>query len=501
MLDLLKQATEEAAIVPSPAKGMSANGTSPNGTSPTGASATSRDLSTPAPACVAGRRTDQLNDLHNLLAYLDEEGDLHRVRREIDPHLELAGYASKLEGGPVILFEKLRDSEWQAAIGLLWSRQVLGRVFDVPPERLPFHIADAIAAWRASPIPPVVVDRGPANHVIEQEVDLSRLPVPVHALKDGGAYLDCSAVIARDPMTGVRNVSIQRCLVTGKDRLTMLIDRGRDLRAYWERARWQGRSLPITINNGVGLAVYVAAAVPSKDAPIFTDELGVASQLLGQPLRLLRSQTSEVEGVADAQFILEGEILPDTFEPEGPFAEVTGYYASRDNRWVVKVNKITRRRKPIFHTLLSGKEVFNSVGLLGEAAVFRAVGAEVPSVTAVHFTHGGCGFYGAVVQMRKGGNDEPERAIRATFRAFPPLKMATVVDDDVDIFNASDVEWAMATRWRPETGLITIPNALGHELNPSLEDGRGTKVGFDATAPYPRDERFERISYQDVPLS
>jgi len=132
--------------------------------------------------------------------------------------------------------------------------------------------------------------------------------------------------------------------------------------------------------------------VPAKDAPTFTDELGVASELLGEPLRLVRGQTSAVEGIADAQYIIEGEILPDTFEPEGPFAEVTGMYATRDNRWVVKVNAITRRRKPVFHTLLSGKEVYNSVGLLGEAAVFRAVSKNVPSVTAVYFSMAAAAF-------------------------------------------------------------------------------------------------------------
>ena len=443
-------------------------------------------------------RVDQLNDLHNLIAVLEENGDLHRVGREIDPHLELAGYAAKLEGGPVVLFEKLKGSPYQAVIGLLWNRQVLGRAFGLPAKELPFYIADCIASWRRNPIEPVVVDRGPANNVVEKQVDLYKLPIPKHALKDGGAYLDCSAVIAKDPLTGARNVSIQRCMVTGKDRMTMLMDAGRHLRAFWERARWQGQSLPITISNGAGLAVYIACCVPAKDAPMFADECGVASELLGEPLRLIRGQTSEVEAVADAQFVIEGELLPDTFEPEGPFAEVTGMYAQRDNRWVVKVNKITHRRKPIFHTLLSGKEVYNSVGLLGEAAVFRAICKDVPSVTGVYFTHGGGGFYNAVVAMNKQADEEPKLAIEATMKAFPPLKMVTVVDDDVNIYDASDVEWAMAQRWRPDSGTFMFPDQKGHELNATFPDGVGTKVGFDATCPYPKSERYERIGFLDV---
>ncbi|SRR5579884_21489 len=443
-------------------------------------------------------RVDQLNDLQNLIAVLEENGDLHRVSHAIDPHLELAGYAAKLEGGPVVLFEKLKGYPYQAIVGLLWNRQVLGRALGLAPRELPFHIADCIASWKKAPIPPVILERGPANHVIEKDVDLYKLPIPKHALKDGGPYLDCSAVIAKDPLTGSRNVSIQRCMVVAKDRMTMLMDAGRHLRAFWERARWQGQSLPITISNGAGLAVYIACCVPAKDAPMFADECGVAGELLGEPLRLIRAQTSDVEAVADAQFVIEGELLPDTFEPEGPFAEVTGMYAQRDNRWVVKVNKITRRRKPIFHTLLSGKEVYNSVGLLGEAAVFRAVSKEVPSVTGVYFTHGGGGFYNAVVAMNKQGDDEPKRAIEATMKAFPPLKIVTVVDDDVNIYDASDVEWAMAQRWRPERGTFMYAEQKGHELNATFPDGVGTKVGFDATCPYPKGERYERIRFLDV---
>ena len=223
--------------------------------------------------------------------------------------------------------------------------------------------------------------------------------------------------------------------------------------------------------------------------------------LTGEPLKLLRSQTIAVEGLADAQFILECEMLPEIREPEGPFAEVTGYYAGRDDRWVVRVKKITRRKNPIWQTILSGKEVFNSVGLVGEAAVYRLVSRQVPDVQAVYFSHGGCGFYHAIVQIKKSMEGIAKNAILATFAAFPSLKIVTVVDEDVDLTNAEDVEWAMATRFRPETGIVTIPEARGHELNPSTDDGLGMKIGFDATAPYPRPQAFARVKMADVELS
>ncbi|GAB4421932.1 MAG: hypothetical protein Fur0044_19720 [Anaerolineae bacterium] len=141
------------------------------------------------------------------------------------------------------------------------------------------------------------------------------------------------------------------------------------MRDYYERAEKRGQSLEVTLNNGIGPAVHIASAVPSSPAPIDKDEPGIAGNISGEPLRLIRSQTVGVEGLADAQFILEAEILPEVHESEGPFAEVTGYYAAQGNRWVMRVKKITRRKNPIWQTILSGKEVYNSVGLVGEAVV------------------------------------------------------------------------------------------------------------------------------------
>ena len=103
--------------------------------------------------------------------------------------------------------------------------------------------------------------------------------------------------------------------------------------------------------------------------------------------------------------------------------------------------------------------------------------------------------------MKKSMEGTAKNAILATFAAFPSLKMVTAVDDDVDITNAEDVEWAMATRFRPEIGIVQIPMARGHELNPSTDAGLGMKIGFDATAPYPRTQRFERVKMAKVDLS
>jgi 2,5-furandicarboxylate decarboxylase 1 len=167
----------------------------------------------------------------------------------------------------------------------------------------------------------------------------------------------------------------------------------------------------------------------------------------------------------------------------------------------VHVRKIHRRRNPVFQTILSGKEVWNSVGLLGEANVLALVSKQVPGVKDVYFTHGGGGFYHAVVQIAQKRAGWSKQALLATFAAFPPLKMATVVDDDVDIRNASDVEWAMATRLEPRTGIVVIDNIFGHGLNPSFPNYLGAKVGFDCCKPYPPRYEYERAFYRKAALT
>lgn len=453
----------------------------------------------PAPVGdLAGRGLD---DLQSIVAFLGKRRLLARVKTAVDPHLELGGVARRFHGGKAVYFENTKGSPYPVLTGLYWNRALLAELFGVSKEQLPFLVADAVVQWQQAPLHPVVVADAPAQEVVEEGVDLSTLPIPKTGLEEGGPYLTSSVVIAKDPDTGVRNASIMRFMVTGPDRLGCLMDIGRHLRDYYERAEARGEPLEVTINNGVDPAVHFASVVPGSAAPLESDELGIASHLLGRPLELVPARSVGVEGVASAQFILEAEILPHVREPEGPAAEVTGYYAQRADRWVARVKVVTRRANPIWHTIVPGQEVYNAVGLVAEASIFRLVSRQIPGVLAVYLTYGGCGFYHAVVQLRKHTEGLQRNAILATFGAFPSLKQVTVVDEDVDIYDPQDVEWALATRFRPDRDIILIPEARGHELNPCTDGGIGCKIGLDATAPSPRPPQFERVAFQPVDLA
>ncbi|MCC7116534.1 MAG: UbiD family decarboxylase [Burkholderiales bacterium] len=456
-----------------------------------------------APSAAVARR---LVDLSACIDHLEATGDLLRVRTEVDPRHELAGVAKRLEGGKPVLFERVRGGDVPVLAGLLWNRDIVGSIFGLPKDEVPFRIAAAIASWREQPdrYAGRLLDRAPANEVVEPGPDLSRLPIPVHALEDGGRYFDAAIVMARNPRTGRANISIHRMMVTRKDRLTFLIDPGRHLGEYVAVAEERGERLPVTINVGVGLAPWIVSSLPR----LGDDKHEIASHLVGRPIDLVRARTVDVPAYACAQFVVEAEILPNVREDEAPFAEVTGYYGGRDRRWVMQVRAITRRAKPVFHTVLSGAEVWNAVGFTAEAAIFSAVRKSIPEVVAVYLPHGGCGFYEAVVQVGARRPGLGAEVIRETFRAFRSLQRVVVVDADVDLRDAIDVDWAITTRFKAETGLVVMPGEEGHILNPVVKiaadckSGTVTKVGIDATVPLDDDpKKFERVRFKPVDLS
>ena len=444
---------------------------------------------------------NHLHDLAAIIAELDAKGRLARVRTEVDLRHELAGVAAKLEGGPsAVLFEKVKGQRWPVFAGLYWNRGLLAELMRKDERALPQFVAACITKWQRDPVEPMVIKSGPVLDVTEPDVDLGKIPVPVHALKDGGPYFDAPVVIAKDPENGVRNASIQRFQVINRNTLHVNIDAGRHLETYLEKAKRMGRSLWITLNCGVGPGLHFAAAAPAEAAPIDRDELGIASEFHEAPLELVPGTESDVEMVAHAMWALECEMIPGEFAPEGPFAELTNYYAPVAPRPVVHVRRIHRRAAPVFQTILSGVEVWNSVGLIGEANVLALLQRQVPGVRDVYFSHGGGGFYHAVVQIEQKRAGWSKQAILAAFAAFPPLKMVTVVDDDVDVRNPQDVEWAMATRLDPASGIVTIDKAFGHGLNPSFPNYVGPKVGFDATQPFPKRAEYERVAFKAVSL-
>ena len=429
---------------------------------------------------------------------MEKASRLAHVTTPVDAVHELSGVCAKLDGGKALVFDHVKGYDYPITTGMWWNRENVAAIFDTPVDQLSSLFSEAVVSLRQNP--PVLVEDASVQSVVMLEPDLTKIPVPTHALLDGGPYFSNCVIIAKDPDTGVRNTSVHRLMVTGKRRLGILMDMGRHLRDYYERAEARGMPLEITINNGAHPAYFVAATTPSSAAPIDVDELAVASYLLGEPARLCKSRTVNAEGIADAQMVIEAEILPYVREPEGPFGEVSGYYATREDRWVVNVKAVTMQKDPIIHMLHPGREVWNGQGLGLEANLFQTISKQVKGLKKVYMTHGGS-HYHVVLQMDPPNNGMAKNAICAAFAAFSDLQMVTVVNSDVNIYDAEEVERALVTRCDPAKDIVIIPGAFGHELNPVVHDNMAAKMGFDCTYPLPKPISYNRVSFADVDLS
>lgn len=427
--------------------------------------------------------------LRQWIGELKAAGLFRTVSREVDLRYELAALAKKADGRFAVQFNKPGKSSMPVVAGFAGSRAMIAQAMGVPVERVAEHFSWA----QANPMECRLVDKSaaPVKEVVSTKVDLTQLPIPTHHEKDAGPYITAALLIAKDPVTGARNVSIHRLQVMGPDRLGILI-LPRHLSHFFQAAEKAARPLDIALAIGVDPILLLAS---QAIAPLGFDEFTIASALYGQPLELVKGETVDVEVPAQAEIVLEGRLLPGVREPEGPFGEYPKYYGPASLKPVVELTAMTSRANPIYHTILPATMEHMLLGAIArEGGMLQMVRHAVPSAQAVHLTPGGTCRYHVVVAIDKRFEGEAKNAMFAAFASNQEVKRVVVVDKDVDIFDPVDVEWAIATRFQAGRNLVIAHGALGSKLDPSADDGICDKMGIDATVPLAADPfRFERI--------
>ncbi len=355
------------------------------------------------------------------------------------------------------------------------------------------------AAWmraEENPIAAVVVSHGAVQEVIVSgdDVDVRSLPISRHFAQDAGRYIGSGILICKDPDNGIRNLSYQRLQVKERNRFGASLHSRGHIWEHLKRCQELGQNLEVAVVLGAHPVVHLAAgAKVGKDV----DELEIAGGLQGQPVELVRCQTIDVEVPANAEIVLEGEILADVLEDEGPYGEYTGYSTSRSTRNVFVVKAITRRARPIFLDVIPGYSAEHL--LLGrvakEAHVYQRLKEVVPNVAALNYPKSGTHFH-AYVSLKKTAAGQARHALMLLFGLDSYIKLAVAVDDDVDIFNSEEVLWAMATRFQADTDMFVVPKVFCNRLDPSAVDGMSAKLGIDATAPLDWD--VERTSLPEA---
>lgn len=401
---------------------------------------------------------------------------------------EVAGIANRLDGVKATLFPSPDGHAAPVVSGLVSDRGWMAESLGISECELLPRFLQAIE----SPIPWVELASGACQEVIHRNPDLNALlPIPTHNELDSGAYITAGLMIARNPRTGIQNVSIHRLQVSDKARLGALL-LPRHTLSFFDQAEANGEDLDVAVVIGTAPALLLAS---QAILPIDFDEMEIAGALLGQPVPMVRCLNSDIRVPADAEIVLEGRIRAKTRELEGPFGEFPQYYGERAERHVIDVDVVTHRRDPIFHTIVGGGlEHLLLGGIPREATILSSIQRSFPTVSDVHLSRGGVCRYHLYIKMRKRFEGEAKNAIMAAFAAHYDIKHVVVVDEDVDIHDPAEVEWAVATRFQAARDLIEIDNSQGSKLDPSTEDGVGSKLGFDATIPTAAPPlRFTRI--------
>ena len=349
------------------------------------------------------------------------------------------------------------------------------------------------------PIPPRYVETAAHKQVIklDDEVDLFSLPIPMSSIYDGGPMITAGVTIAKDPEFGI-NSGIYRFMVKEKSLTGIDIVTPNNMRLFAQRAYEAGRPCPISISIGTHPFEIMGSGFR---APLGVDEMAVAGGIRGAPVELATCETIDLPCIADAEIVLEAEILPTGWvNPEGRFGEFTRLMGGLHWNPLVKVKAITMRRDAMYYALHMPWENTWLAAPTRYQAIRRALRTAGVQVKEINVTLGGCAFWHAVISIRKQAG-EGKNALLAALSVMD-LKHVVVVDDDIDVFDPTDVEWAIATRVQANRDVFIVPGARAKPLDPSLAVTppgvvpTGAKVGIDATIgegiPH---ERFERIAY------
>jgi len=420
----------------------------------------------------------------DLRSYLDlirrtKPEDFLVVSKEVDPAYELTAIVAKLEGEakrrPALLFEKVKGSKFPVLTNLHASRARLALAMNAQPEEM----QKAYLRAMAKPIPPKVVSKAPVKDVILSggKVNLYDLPQIIHHEGDAGPYLTAAISFAKSPADNVWNCAYNRLMIKGRDTTSIHLTLAKHLWEFYRVAEAREEPLPVAFAIGVHPAIALGClAIGSIDE----DERAIMGALLGEPLELVRCESSDLLVPAHAEMIVEAEILPRERTAEGPFGEFTGYSLGERQRQVIKVRAITHRKDAIFQDIAVGHldHLMLSTTPI-EANLYRAVRAMVPSVRAVRVP----APFTCYVSIEQRAPGQAKNAILAVFGGDLYMKRVVVVDHDVDIFNDRQVNWAIATRCQPDRDIAIITNVRGSDLDPSTkEDGYTAKWGVDATA-------------------
>lgn len=444
---------------------------------------------------------DDSQSLRGFLAMVERDypDEILRIKQPVRTHLDITSLVFELESAgksPVVIYENVEGHTMPVVTNIAGNRKLLAACLKVDPAELPTAFRDRVQKY----IPcDTVADPAWNDVVIEgDDVDLTKLPIPLHFSVDAAPYITAGQIAARDPVTGVDTTGFHRLMLKGKNRLGVSLHSRRRMYEFHRRAQEKGQALPAAITLGIHPLHYMGSMVYAY--PPNVRKFEIIGGLFGEPYRLAKCGIQDLEVPAAAEIVIEGEILADAIEPEGPFSEFTGYASYRSTQNVFVAKRIRMRKDAMYHSIVSGMSQDHILVscITREGEILNTLKRNHPNVIAVHVPHRTCGAFMAFVKMKKIAQGEPQQAIMAALGTEFYTKYVIVVDEDVDIFDMSDVMWAVATRVRASSDIVFVPGCKAAILDPTSdpETFTVTKMGIDATRPVGKDFA-ERLTISD----
>ncbi len=469
--------------------------------------------------------------MRSALEALKEKNEVLTIKGEVDPVYEISGLERSLEGGPALLFENIKGYPGVRDVGNVFNRlERMAGIFDVQdPKRLKFKCLEAIK----KPLPPRIVEKAPCQEVvITENIDVMKtLPIIKNTERDGGRILGGGNTFLSGKFFGDgTHVSFNRMHFRGKDWGTISFGAGNhpETVAYLEHRH---EKIPMTINISTPPAVEMTAAAGFLHVivPEGSDELGFAGALQESPVEIVKAKTVDAYAIAQSEWVIEGyvdmnERVWETEEAEklgvngvAPFfPEWTGYLGRAYKLLKFHVTAITHRAdNPIFFSPLADSFEGNMAGAPFREACFYELAERTRHglVTDVHILDGIAGWGGHIIfqvtKRRQSDEGYQKNILAAALSAYQGLRMAVVVDEDVDIYSTDDVMWAIMTRVNPATDIVRgTAGGMGQALMPMERTGirpdREAEIrfeggmGIDATVPFAGKWNFERAKYPTV---
>lgn len=406
-------------------------------------------------------------------------GNVIEVNDYVNKNLEVTKYLIKYPRNTVY-FKNLDGYE---AVGNIWAERKNISVALNNSEILP-SILYAIN----NPVDYEVLDKNPFYE--KSDFSLKELPIPKYFERDGSNYITSGIVFSEKG--GKKNVSFHRMMVIDDKRVAIRLV-PRDLYRMYEESVNEGNELKVSVVIGA-YPTFLIAAATSVDYSL--DESMIASSLrmktMGEREKMVRLSNG-INVPLESEYVFEGKIINEKYPVEGPFLDITRTYDIKENQPVLIFEKMYTNKRPIFHLLLAGGyEHYNLMGMPREPTIYQEVKKKGVDVLDVKLTYGGCSWLHGVVKIRKKSDDDGKNAIEGAFKGHRSLKHVVIVDDDIDINNSEEIEWAIATRFQGDRDMV-IMKERGSSLDPSrYENDITTKIGFDATIKGKERENFRR---------